>query len=161
VKPGIIDKSPALRQCDGGCRRIHINTDSIIRSGYPITPSSAILQACAQLKEYGVQFLQAEDEIAAICSCIGAAFGGRLAMTCTSGPGLDLKSESLGLQSLLNCHSCLWTFSAQGRLPVCRLKPDKAICNRHSMAGTVKRLCQSLQRNRQPIVLQPSSRLLR
>lgn len=66
-------------------------------SGYPITPSSAILQACAQLSEYGVQLLQAEDEIAAICSCIGAAFGGRLAMTCTSGPGLDLKSESLGL----------------------------------------------------------------
>jgi 2-oxoglutarate ferredoxin oxidoreductase subunit alpha len=66
-------------------------------SGYPITPSSAILQACAQLSEYGIQLLQAEDEIAAICSCLGAAFGGRLAMTCTSGPGLDLKSESLGL----------------------------------------------------------------
>lgn len=66
-------------------------------SGYPITPSSAILQACVQLGEYGVQLLQAEDEIAAICSCIGAAFGGRLALTCTSGPGLDLKCESLGL----------------------------------------------------------------
>lgn len=66
-------------------------------SGYPITPSSAILQACVQLSDYGVQLLQAEDEIAAICSCIGAAFGGRLALTCTSGPGLDLKSESLGL----------------------------------------------------------------
>ena len=66
-------------------------------SGYPITPSSAILQACVQLKEYGVELLQAEDEIAAICSCIGAAFGGRLAMSCTSGPGLDLKSEGLGL----------------------------------------------------------------
>lgn len=66
-------------------------------SGYPITPSSSILQACVQLKDYGVELLQAEDEIAAICCCIGAAFGGRLAMTCTSGPGLDLKSESLGL----------------------------------------------------------------
>ncbi len=66
-------------------------------SGYPITPSSSILQACVQLADYGVQLLQAEDEIAAICSCIGAAFGGRLAMTCTSGPGLDLKCESLGL----------------------------------------------------------------
>lgn len=66
-------------------------------SGYPITPSSAILQACVQLKEYGVELLQAEDEIAAVCSCIGAAFGGRLAMTSTSGPGLDLKSEGLGL----------------------------------------------------------------
>ena len=66
-------------------------------SGYPITPSSAILQECAKLGDYGVQLLQAEDEIAAICACIGAAFGGRLALTCTSGPGLDLKSESLGL----------------------------------------------------------------
>jgi 2-oxoglutarate ferredoxin oxidoreductase subunit alpha len=66
-------------------------------SGYPITPASAILQECAKLSEYGVQLLQAEDEIAAVCSCIGAAFGGCLAMTCTSGPGLDLKSEGLGL----------------------------------------------------------------
>jgi len=66
-------------------------------SGYPITPSSAILQACAQLTDYGIQLLQAEDEIAALCSCIGAAFGGKLALSTTSGPGLDLKSESLGL----------------------------------------------------------------
>lgn len=66
-------------------------------SGYPITPSSAILQECAKLSEYGVQLIQAEDEISAICACIGAAYGGRLALTCTSGPGLDLKSESLGL----------------------------------------------------------------
>lgn len=66
-------------------------------SGYPITPASAILQECAQLADYGVELLQAEDEIAAICACIGAAFAGNLALTCTSGPGLDLKSESLGL----------------------------------------------------------------
>jgi len=66
-------------------------------AGYPITPSSAILEECAKLSDFGVQLLQSEDEIAAICACIGAAFGGRLALTCTSGPGLDLKSESLGL----------------------------------------------------------------
>ncbi len=69
----------------------------LLVSGYPITPASAILQECARLADFGVQLLQAEDEIAAICSCIGAAFGGRLALTCTSGPGFDLKSESLGL----------------------------------------------------------------
>nr|WP_242602131.1 2-oxoacid:acceptor oxidoreductase subunit alpha [Legionella nagasakiensis] len=69
----------------------------ILVAGYPITPASAILQECAQLAEFGVNLLQAEDEIAAICACIGAAFGGRLALTCTSGPGMDLKSESLGL----------------------------------------------------------------
>ncbi len=66
-------------------------------SGYPITPASAILHECAKLTDFGVQLLQAEDEIAAICACIGAAYGGCLALTCTSGPGLDLKSESLGL----------------------------------------------------------------
>ncbi len=66
-------------------------------SGYPITPASAILQECAKLSDFGVQLLQAEDEIAAICACIGAAYGGCLALTCTSGPGLDLKSEGLGL----------------------------------------------------------------
>lgn len=66
-------------------------------SGYPITPASAILHECARLSDYGVQLIQAEDEIAAICACLGAAYGGRLALTCTSGPGLDLKSETLGL----------------------------------------------------------------
>ncbi len=66
-------------------------------SGYPITPSSSILQECVKLADYGVQLLQAEDEIAAICACVGAAFGGSLALTCTSGPGMDLKSETLGL----------------------------------------------------------------
>lgn len=69
----------------------------LLVSGYPITPASAILHECARLSEYGVQLLQAEDEIAAICACLGAAYGGCLALTCTSGPGLDLKSESLGL----------------------------------------------------------------
>jgi 2-oxoglutarate ferredoxin oxidoreductase subunit alpha len=66
-------------------------------SGYPITPSSAILHECAKLTDYGVQLLQAEDEISALCACIGASFGGMFALACTSGPGLDLKSESLGL----------------------------------------------------------------
>lgn len=69
----------------------------LLVSGYPITPASAILHECTRLSEYGVQLLQAEDEIAAICACIGAAYAGHLALTCTSGPGLDLKSESLGL----------------------------------------------------------------
>ena len=66
-------------------------------AGYPITPSSAILQECAKLEAFGVHMFQAEDEISAICTCLGAAYSGSLAMTCTSGPGLDLKSESLGL----------------------------------------------------------------
>ncbi len=69
----------------------------LLVAGYPITPSSAILHECAALEDYGVHLFQAEDEISALCACLGAAFGGCLALTCTSGPGLDLKSESLGL----------------------------------------------------------------
>ncbi|MDP3559186.1 MAG: 2-oxoacid:acceptor oxidoreductase subunit alpha [Legionellaceae bacterium] len=69
----------------------------LLVSGYPITPASSILQECAKWSSYGVQLFQAEDEISAVCACLGAAFAGRLALACTSGPGLDLKSEGLGL----------------------------------------------------------------
>ncbi len=64
---------------------------------YPITPATEILQAISGYKKYGVKHLQAEDEIAGICSAIGAAFGGSLAATTTSGPGLSLKTEAMGL----------------------------------------------------------------
>ncbi len=64
---------------------------------YPITPASDVLHELAKHKNFGVRTFQAEDEIAAIGSTIGAAFGGSLALTGTSGPGLALKSEALGL----------------------------------------------------------------
>jgi len=64
---------------------------------YPITPATEILQAISGYKKYGVRHLQAEDEIAGITSAIGAAFGGSLAATTTSGPGLSLKTEAIGL----------------------------------------------------------------
>jgi len=64
---------------------------------YPITPATEILQALAERKDLGVKTFQAEDEIAGITSAIGAAFAGDLACTSTSGPGLALKSEAIGL----------------------------------------------------------------
>ncbi len=64
---------------------------------YPITPASTILHELSRYKEFGVITFQAEDEIAAVTSAIGAAFGGALAATSTSGPGLALKGEALGL----------------------------------------------------------------
>jgi len=64
---------------------------------YPITPATDILHSISGYKKYGVKHLQAEDEIAGICSAIGAAFGGSLAATTTSGPGLSLKTEAMGL----------------------------------------------------------------
>ena len=64
---------------------------------YPITPATAILEELAIHKSLGAKTLQAEDEIAGICTAIGASFAGNLAVTTTSGPGLALKSEALGL----------------------------------------------------------------
>lgn len=64
---------------------------------YPITPASDILHELARFKNYGVTTFQAEDEIAAVCAAIGASFGGALAVTTTSGPGLALKSEAINL----------------------------------------------------------------
>jgi len=64
---------------------------------YPITPATEILIELSQHKSLGVKVFQAEDEIAGICSAIGASFTGSLACTSTSGPGLSLKSEALGL----------------------------------------------------------------
>lgn len=64
---------------------------------YPITPASEILQELASMKKLGTVTFQAEDEIAGICSAIGASFTGSLAITTTSGPGLALKGEAIGL----------------------------------------------------------------
>jgi len=65
--------------------------------GYPITPASAILHHLSRLKEYDVTTFQAEDEIAAICAAIGASYGGSLGVTSSSGPGIALKGEAMGL----------------------------------------------------------------
>ena len=64
---------------------------------YPITPASDILHELSRRKEFGIRTFQAEDEIAGIGAALGAAFGGALGATTTSGPGLDLKSETIGL----------------------------------------------------------------
>jgi 2-oxoglutarate ferredoxin oxidoreductase subunit alpha len=68
---------------------------------YPITPASDILHELARHKNYGIKTFQAEDEIAAITSSIGAAYGGSLAVTTTSGPGMALKAEAMGLAVML------------------------------------------------------------
>tara|TARA_Y100000768_G_scaffold122206_1_gene90365 strand:- start:1148 stop:2998 length:1851 start_codon:yes stop_codon:yes gene_type:complete len=65
--------------------------------GYPITPASDILHILSKYKNYGIKTFQAEDEIAGICSILGAAFAGDLAVTASSGPGIALKGEAMGL----------------------------------------------------------------
>lgn len=68
---------------------------------YPITPASDILHELSKHKSFGVKTFQAEDEIAAICSSVGASFGGALGVTTSSGPGIALKSEALNLAIML------------------------------------------------------------
>ncbi|MCL5992363.1 MAG: 2-oxoacid:acceptor oxidoreductase subunit alpha [Bacteroidetes bacterium] len=68
---------------------------------YPITPATEILHFISGYKEFKVKHLQAEDEIAGVCSAIGASYGGYLAATTTSGPGLSLKVEAIGLAVIL------------------------------------------------------------
>jgi 2-oxoglutarate ferredoxin oxidoreductase subunit alpha len=70
---------------------------TLVYSGYPITPASSVLEQLADMKRYGVKTLQAEDEIAACGVAIGASFGGAIGVTGTSGPGICLKSEAIGL----------------------------------------------------------------
>jgi 2-oxoglutarate ferredoxin oxidoreductase subunit alpha len=69
----------------------------LFQGSYPITPASDILHELSMYKEFGVMTFQAEDEIAAMTSAIGAAYGGALALTTTSGPGMALKMEAIGL----------------------------------------------------------------
>jgi 2-oxoglutarate ferredoxin oxidoreductase subunit alpha len=69
----------------------------VLYASYPITPASDILHELSNLKNFGVRTIQAEDEIAAASIAIGAAFAGQLGVTATSGPGVDLKSEAMGL----------------------------------------------------------------
>src|SRR5499427_703307 len=70
---------------------------TLFQGSYPITPASDILHELSQYKDFGVMTFQAEDEIAAITSSIGASYGGALAITTTSGPGMALKTEAMGL----------------------------------------------------------------
>jgi 2-oxoglutarate/2-oxoacid ferredoxin oxidoreductase subunit alpha len=103
IKPAKIDKGTYRNICGNTATAWGIaaaaekaGLDLFIGS-YPITPATGILEDLAARKDLGVKSFQAEDEIAGICTAIGASFGGKLAVTTTSGPGLALKSEAIGL----------------------------------------------------------------
>lgn len=77
------------------------NNLNVFYAGYPITPASDILHELAKHKNFGIYTFQAEDEIAAVAAAIGASFGGALGVTASSGPGIALKTEALGLAVVL------------------------------------------------------------
>ena len=78
-----------------------LSQKNLFLGSYPITPASDVLHELSKYKHFGVRTFQAEDEIAAVCSAIGAAFGGDMAITTSSGPGIALKGEGMGLALML------------------------------------------------------------
>ncbi|WP_394269819.1 2-oxoacid:acceptor oxidoreductase subunit alpha [Qipengyuania sp.] len=100
-----VDSAPGLYRTVTGAEAISLGLVAgaqladlpMFFGGYPITPASAILHHLARLKEFGVTTFQAEDEIAAICASIGASYAGQLGVTSSSGPGIALKGEAMGL----------------------------------------------------------------
>jgi 2-oxoglutarate ferredoxin oxidoreductase subunit alpha len=92
-----IDQDSLLVQGNHACALGALDAGVRFYAGYPITPSSEIMETMArELPKMGGVFLQMEDEIASICACIGASLTGELAMTATSGPGFSLMQEALG-----------------------------------------------------------------
>ncbi|MEZ6095855.1 MAG: 2-oxoacid:acceptor oxidoreductase subunit alpha [Pirellulaceae bacterium] len=78
-----------------------LSNKDLFLGSYPITPASDVLHELSKYKHFGVKTFQAEDEIAAVCSIIGAAFGGAMGVTTSSGPGIALKGEGMGLAVML------------------------------------------------------------
>jgi 2-oxoglutarate ferredoxin oxidoreductase subunit alpha len=93
---------------------------------YPITPASDILHELSTMKNFGVRTFQAEDEIAAAASAVGAAFGGALAFTTTSGPGIALKGETLGLAVSLELPMVIVDVQRGGPSTGLPTKPEQA-----------------------------------
>ncbi|MFT5422269.1 MAG: 2-oxoglutarate ferredoxin oxidoreductase subunit alpha [Phycisphaerales bacterium] len=73
----------------------------VVYASYPITPASGVIHGLSHLKRFGIKTIQSEDEIAAVCTAIGASFAGEIGITGTSGPGLALKGEAMGLAIML------------------------------------------------------------
>ena len=107
---------------------------------YPITPASDILHTLAALRHFSVTTFQAEDEIAGVCSAIGAAFGGALGITTTSGPGMALKTEAIGLAVMTGAAAGDRERAAgRARPPGCPPRSSSPTCCRRSTAGTARR----------------------
>jgi pyruvate/2-oxoacid:ferredoxin oxidoreductase alpha subunit len=97
----------------------------VLFCSYPITPASPLLHRLAHLAELGVGTFQAEDEIAAICAAIGASYGGMIGVTSSSGPGIALKTEAMGL-------------AVSAELPLVIVNWQRGGPSRHANTGAVR-----------------------
>ncbi len=102
LKPGTYKNIMGNQALAWGCiTASKLSDKDLFLGSYPITPASDILHELSKHKKFGVRTFQAEDEIAAVCATIGAAFGGHMAITTSSGPGIALKGEAMGLGMIL------------------------------------------------------------
>ena len=109
---------------------------------YPITPASDILHELARHKNFDVLTFQAEDEIAAMTATIGAAFAGAMAVTASSGPGIALKGEGIGLAVMTELPMIIINVQRGGPSPACRPRPSRPTCSRPSSAATANARCR-------------------
>jgi 2-oxoglutarate ferredoxin oxidoreductase subunit alpha len=119
---------------------------------YPITPASDILHELARHKEFGVRTLQLEDEIAGIGAALGAAYGGSLAVTTTSGPGIALKSETIGLAVATELPLLIIDVQRGGPPPDFRPRPSRPTCCRPCTGATASHRSRSWPPSRRATV---------
>jgi len=112
---------------------------TLFQGSYPITPASDILHELSYYKDFGVITFQAEDEIAAITSAIGAAYSGALAITTTSGPGMALKTEAMGLAVAVEIPLVICDIQRGGPSTGLPRRRSRPTCSRHSSVGIPKR----------------------
>ena len=129
----------------------------LVYASYPITPASTILEELAALKNFGVRTFQAEDEIAAMGAAIGAAFGGALAVTASSGPGIALKSEGMNLAVVLELPMVIIDIQRGGPVPDCLRKRNRPIFSRFFSAAMAKARSRFWLRRLPATVLRPRS----
>ena len=132
----------------------------LMYASYPITPASELLHELSRHKNFGVRTVQAEDEIAAANMALGAAFGGQLGVTGTAGPGIDLKSETVGLAMIYELPMIIVDVQrARARRPGCRRRPKPPICWPRSTGATASRRCRSSLPRLRAAASTPRSRL--
>ncbi len=120
---------------------------------YPITPATDILHELAKRRDLGVKAIQMEDEIGGVCAAIGASFAGNIGVTSTSGPGLALKSEGIGLAVMAELPLVIIDVQRGGPSTGLPTRPNRPTSCRLFMAVTASRLLLSWHRLRLPIAL--------
>src|SRR5207247_5611271 len=131
VKPAAL-KAGVYRNVTGNTARAYGLIAASVQSGlplflgaYPITPASSVLEELARYKNFGVRTFQAEDEIAAVGAALGASFGGSLGISTSSGPGIVLKQESIGLAVTLELPLLILDIQRAGPATGMPTKPEQ------------------------------------